>query len=359
MHTAKRTGWAARLLSLPLLAFAQLASAPAAAEVVTKSENGFVVRMAAEVNAPPVEAWRTLITPAQWWSSQHTFSGEAANLTFEPVVGGCFCELLPRPDDAPAGQKLGGVQHMRIVYIEPPRAMRLVGALGPLQSEALSATMTMTVKPTTTPAGKGSRILFEYVVGGFMRYTVDEIAPAVDRMLAAQLQSLAKKLGPVAEPAAPAPASAAPVGPPAPDGELAPETPTAKPPVKPVTGPVVPLRGAANYRLPPARSAALPSAARAAEPVAKPPKNPPVEDAALSAQETAPLAAPTPAAKVAPKSAGKPAVRPAAKPASQSASQSASNSSGKPAPKVPVPDDAAHRDANAAFDALLGAAPAP
>lgn len=348
MHTAKRTGWAARLLLLPLLALAQ----PAAAEVVTKSENGFVVRMAAEVNAPPAEAWRTLITPAQWWSSQHTFSGEAANLTFEPVVGGCFCELLPRPDDAPAGQKLGGVQHMRVVYIEPPRAMRLVGALGPLQSEALAATMTMTVKPTTTPAGKGSRILFEYVVGGFMRYTVDEIAPAVDRMLAAQLKSLATKLGPVEEPAAPAPASAAPVGPPAPDAELAPAKPQVKSPAKPI----VPLRGAADYRLPPARAAAPASAARAAEPVAKPPENPPVEGAALSAQETAPLAAPAAAVKVAPKSAGKPAARPAAKPAPKPA---APKLSVKPAPKVPVPDDPAHRDANAAFDALLGAAPAP
>jgi hypothetical protein len=76
---------------------------------------------------------------------------------------------------------------MRVIYSEPPRALRLAGALGPLQSEALAATMTITVKPTE----KGSRVLFEYVVGGYMRYKVDEIAGAVDRMLTAQLASLA------------------------------------------------------------------------------------------------------------------------------------------------------------------------
>lgn len=342
MRTAKRTGRAAKLLLLPLLAFAQFASAPASAEVVTKSENGFVVRLAAEVTAPPAEAWRTLITPAQWWSSQHTFSGEAANLTFDPVVGGCFCELLPRPDDAPAGQRLGGVQHMRVVYIEPPRAMRLVGALGPLQSEALAATMTMTVKPTTTPAGKGSRILFEYVVGGFMRYTVDEIAPAVDRMLAAQLLSLAGKLGPVAEPAAVVPKAAKPAGPPATDAELAPMEPSETSPAAPVTTPVVPLRGARNYTLPPSRKTGIAPA--------------PQRPAATPAEE---VTAPAPPPAITPAPAAKVPAKPAAKPPAKAPITVRPKAPAKAAPKPPHPEDAAHRDANAAFDALLGPAPAP
>lgn len=355
MHTAKRTGRAAKLLLLPLLAFAQFASTPASAEVVTKSENGFVVRLAAEVTAPPAEAWRTLTTPAQWWSSQHTFSGEAANLTFDPVVGGCFCELLPRPVDAPEGQKLGGVQHMRVVYIEPPRAMRLVGALGPLQSEALSATMTMTVKPTTTPAGKGSRILFEYVVGGFMRYTVDEIAPAVDRMLAAQMLSLAGKLGPVAEPAAVVPKAAKPAGPPAPDAELAPEEPPETSPAAPVTAPLVPLRGARTYTLPPSRKAGTAPA---------PQRLPPGRPAAKPAEEvTAPAVSPalTPAssAKVPAKPAAKPPVKAPVTVRSGTPAKAPAKSPAKAAPKAPHLEDAAHRDANAAFDALLGPATAP
>ena len=80
---------------------------------------------------------------------------------------------------------------MRVIYAEPPRALRLVGAMGPLQSEAVNATLTITLKPTET----GTRVLFEYVVGGYMRYKVEDIAPAVDRMLTAQVSALVARIG--------------------------------------------------------------------------------------------------------------------------------------------------------------------
>ncbi|MEI6643545.1 MAG: SRPBCC domain-containing protein [Novosphingobium sp.] len=315
-----------------LLAALPFIAQPARADVVTRSETGFVVRIASEVTASPADAWKAILTPAYWWQGQHTFSGDAANLTLDPQVGGCFCEVLPRPEGAPLTQKPGGVQHMRVLYIEPPRALRLAGALGPLQSEALAATMTITVKPTE----KGSRILFEYVVGGFMRYKVDEIAPAVDRMLTAQLGSLASKLGPVAEVPAPKPEA----GTPAPDAEL--------PPAQKTVGP---LGSAVNYSLPPARGAA---------PAAKPSPKP----AAKPAPEANPAAAaPPPAAAV--KVAAKPAAKPAAKQVAKTPAKLApvkapvKPAARPPAPKAPDPEDEAHRDANAAFDAALGGPPSP
>ena len=71
---------------------------------------------------------------------------------------------------------------------------------------ALTGTLTITLKP----GGAGTRIVMEYVVGGYMRYKSDEIAPAVDKVLAEQLAGLAASLGtpvevadPVAEPAKP------------------------------------------------------------------------------------------------------------------------------------------------------------
>ena len=350
--------WGAGLITASLA----LAGPAAKAEVVARSETGFVVRLASEVTAPPAEVWKTILAPAQWWQSQHTFSGDAANLTLDPQVGGCFCEVLPRPDGAPATQKPGGVQHMRVVYIEPPRAMRLVGALGPLQSEALAATMTITVKPTDTPAGKGSRILFEYVVGGFMRYKVDEIAPAVDRMLAAQLTSLAGKLGPEANPvAAQAPQSGAAMGPPA-SGD---EPPAAQSdPKAPEPGVVAPLSGAENYSLPPAPG--KPASKQAPKPEAKPASKP-----------AAPAPAPASAAKPAPvKASYMPAAKPAAAPlakvpakaplvanarsVTKPTTKPTTKLTGKTAAKAPDPDAEAHRDANAAFDAALsGTAPSP
>lgn len=67
----------------------------------------------------------------------------------------------------------------------------MAGALGPLQSEALAGTMTVTLKA----GGVGTRIVMEYVVGGYMRYKTGEIAPAVDKVLGSQLASLAAALG--------------------------------------------------------------------------------------------------------------------------------------------------------------------
>lgn len=171
---------------------AMLASAPAAAEIVARTDSGFTVRAVAEVAASPEETWKELVHPADWWDGEHTFSGKAANLSLDPVAGGCFCETLPPAEGAPKGTKPGGVEHMRVIYVQPGFALRMIGALGPLQSEAVNATLTVTLKST----GKGTRILWEYVVGGYMRYPQDKIAPAVDQVIGAQLSGLALKLGP-------------------------------------------------------------------------------------------------------------------------------------------------------------------
>lgn len=320
-------------LGLVMAALA-LMSAPARAEVVSRTETGFVIRLASEVTAAPADAWKTILTPAQWWQSQHTFSGDAANLTLDPQVGGCFCEVLPRPEGAPVTQKPGGVQHMRVIYIEPPRALRLSGALGPLQSEALAATMTITVKPTE----KGSRVLFEYVVGGFMRYKVDEIAPAVDRMLTAQLASLAGKLGPVAEPVA--------------KPALESDAPARDEPAVPV----VPLKGAERFSLPPKGGKPAPKASAKPEPKSEPSAEPAPATTKTTAAPAQTAKAPVKAAYMAP---AKPiAVMPAKVPA-KAAAKPAPKPVKKPAPKAPDPEDDAHRDANAAFDAALGSTPKP
>ncbi|MCY1672479.1 SRPBCC family protein [Novosphingobium sp. SL115] len=177
---------------------------PASAEVIQKSDAGFISRVADEVAASPADAWKAFTSPALWWNSQHTFSGNSANLTMDAVANGCFCEKLPAPKDAPPTQKAGSVMHMRVIYAEPYRALRLSGGLGPLQSEAINGTMTVTFKPVDGSGGKRTRILWEYVVGGFMRYKADTISGAVDKVLAEQLAGLTRLIGPSPE--------AAPVG---------------------------------------------------------------------------------------------------------------------------------------------------
>lgn len=65
--------------------------------------------------------------------------------------------------------------------------MRLSGAFGPLQGEAVTGSLTIQIKKTPT----GSAIRFDYVVGGYMRFKVADIAPAVDKVLAEQMVGLA------------------------------------------------------------------------------------------------------------------------------------------------------------------------
>lgn len=184
-----------RLIAALLLAAAPVA--PAAAEVVQTGEGSFVLRFAATVGAGQDDVWKQVLRPADWWSSDHTFSGDAANLWLDGQATGCFCEKLPRPADLAEGIRQGSVEHLRVLYVEPPRALRMAGGLGPLQSEPVNAVLTLTLREA---AGR-TRIAMEYVVSGLVRRKGDEMAPLVDKVLAQQLARLAAKFPPVDQPA--------------------------------------------------------------------------------------------------------------------------------------------------------------
>lgn len=185
------------ILASAALVFAASTSLAAHAEVAQQSDAGFVIKHSAEVAADPMTVWKTLIAPAKWWSSEHTWSKNADNLYLDAQATGCFCEKLPKPADAPADQRMGSVEHMHIVFADPQRGvLRMVGGLGPLQGEALHGTLTIELKKTET----GTRIELEYVVGGYMRFKTEEIAPAVDGVLGQQMAALVKAAGAAAPP---------------------------------------------------------------------------------------------------------------------------------------------------------------
>ena len=160
---------------------------PASAEVAASSDSGFVSHNVVEVPASPALAWAMLARPGEWWNAEHSYSGSAVNMTLEPVAGGCFCETIPAADGVAAGQ----VEHMRVVYIDPRvYTLRLTGALGPLQAEAVTGVLTMKVEPS----GTGAKIIWDYVVGGYMRMPMAQMAPAVDAVVGEQLTRLAAAL---------------------------------------------------------------------------------------------------------------------------------------------------------------------
>lgn len=166
------------------------AATPAAAKVVDQGDIGFSVAHTAQVAAAPEDVWKMLRMPQKWWSKEHSWSGDAANFWLDSQAGGCFCEKLPDPAGA-TGPGLGSVQHARILFAKPNELLRLSGAFGPLQGEALTGTLTIQIKKTPT----GSALRFDYVVGGYMRFKVADIAPAVDQVIGEQLVGLAKALG--------------------------------------------------------------------------------------------------------------------------------------------------------------------
>jgi carbon monoxide dehydrogenase subunit G len=165
---------------LPILAFA--GAAPAAAEVTSQGESGFATAGSVTVAVTPGEAWAALIEPKLWWNPEHSWSGDGANLSLDPHAGGCFCEALADG---------GSVEHMRVIHAAPGKQLRMAGALGPLQGEALAATLSVTLEPE----GEGTKIAWAYKVGGYTDLPIEQIAPAVDAVISQQFHRLAAHLG--------------------------------------------------------------------------------------------------------------------------------------------------------------------
>lgn len=165
----------------------------ATAKVDAQSDAGFALSHEGAVAASAEDIWAALVKPGKWWSPVHSYSGVAKNFSLDPRPGGCFCETLPNG---------GGVQHARVLYVAPEKTLRLSGAFGPLQGEALTGTLTITLKP----AEKGTTVRFDYIVGGYAWFDFKQIAPAVDAVIGEQLTRLVR-LTETGRADAPAPAS--------------------------------------------------------------------------------------------------------------------------------------------------------
>lgn len=167
-------------VSLGFFAAATLAAlhAPGAVPAAAQdAADGFVVRHEVHVGASPARVYEALLDIGQWWNPQHTFSGDAKNLSVDARPGGCFCERLPGG---------GGVEHLRVVHVAPGELLRMSGGLGPLQASGVAGSLTWRL--TSAPAG--AVVNLSYVVGGFMEGGLDRIGPAVGAVLEEQVHRL-------------------------------------------------------------------------------------------------------------------------------------------------------------------------
>ena len=163
-----------------ILALAMIGVAGTAhAEVVGASGNGFEVRYAIQVVMPQERTFDAFTRISEWWDKAHTYGGDSSKLSLSATPGGCFCERLPGG---------GGIEHMRVTYVEPGQEMVMTGALGPLLYEAATGVMYIKVERI---AG-GSRLTLDYKVSGFANGGAEKMAPQVDEVLGDQMARFRK-----------------------------------------------------------------------------------------------------------------------------------------------------------------------
>ena len=152
----------------------------ASAEVRARTDNGFTLGYERPVRAGPDTVLETVAMPSGWWSSDHTYSGDAANIRLDMIPGGCWCEALPG----------GGVKHAEVVMVWPGRRMvRFDAPFGPLQGMGADAVLTMT---WSDPPDGGERVLrWTFVVSG---PGTGAVADAIDGVMTEQFRRLGDRL---------------------------------------------------------------------------------------------------------------------------------------------------------------------
>lgn len=147
----------------------------ALAETSGVSPTGFTVTYARDVKATPAALWTALTQVQNWWSSGHTFSGKASNLSFDLRAGGCWCE---RWEGA-------SVMHGTVAFIQEGRVLRFYANLGPLQDRATTGVITFLIGTKEKTA-----LRVTYKVAGPPDAGLQELAGPVDQVIGEQVKRL-------------------------------------------------------------------------------------------------------------------------------------------------------------------------
>ena len=162
-----------------MLAAALLAlSMTVLAEVTDSATHGFTTVNEVVIDSGRAESWVAAINDVgQWWSSDHTVSGDASRMSITPELQACFCETL--------GER-AGVVHLTVTMVNPTHLLRMTGGLGPLGLMGVDGNMIWEFLDDKD----GTRVRFTYAIGGYAKDGLDSIAPAVDLVIGEALGRL-------------------------------------------------------------------------------------------------------------------------------------------------------------------------
>ena len=149
----------------------------ARAEVLQSAADGFLIGHSADVAASPAQTYAAIIQVQRWWNPEHTWSGDAANLSLKAEAGGCFCERWTQ----------GSSEHGRVLMTVTDELLRLQAALGPLQEYALNGVLSFQLAAGIEGT---TQLNVDYRVNGASASDLTGFAPAVDQVLAEQIDRL-------------------------------------------------------------------------------------------------------------------------------------------------------------------------
>lgn len=166
------------------LALFAFAVAPAQAEVVNAGPDGFEIALKRPSERDVKTQFERIMRISEWWSSDHTWSGDAKNLRITTLASGGQWREVWENGDVEHGRIIAGSRQGNTWMV------RFDAALGPLQGMGVKGILTMEV--VAQEAG-GSEVIFHYFVTGAAFQELDKIAPVVDGVLATQIDNLVAK----------------------------------------------------------------------------------------------------------------------------------------------------------------------
>lgn len=148
------------------VAVVMLAATQANAEIVEAAPDHFILKHEAQSALVPAALWARLIKPESWWHPDHSYSGDAGNLSLDVRAGGLWREEWDG----------GSVTHGEVLFVNPGKQLRLDAPFGPLQAIGAKTIWTITIEPD----GDGSKVTFDEISHGVAASKLDALAPAVD-----------------------------------------------------------------------------------------------------------------------------------------------------------------------------------